>query len=113
MNDILSNVVLAEQAITGTVYTDSLRTIECSGYASVLVVITDGTYTITQQVSNDGATFYDAVDTEGNAIGAVYTNINATKFIRVELIPARYTRLKVVPSVNGTLQIIMNVNKQY
>jgi len=55
----------------GTLYTDAYSFKRAVGNASVILTSTAGSITVTQQVSHDGNTFYDAYNAAGDALGIV------------------------------------------
>jgi len=83
---------------SATVYSSSVLNRLSKGYASVLVSSTAGSITISEQVSWDNVNFFDAVDTQGNALGSVYTalTVNTGKYIVFAPVMAPYIRFKVI-----------------
>jgi hypothetical protein len=81
-----------------THYTSSVDFERCTGVASVLIISTAGTVTITQQCSLDDITWYDPINNAGVALGVVCTAKTVTTGIYVAYSPVAtpYVRFKVV-----------------
>jgi hypothetical protein len=114
-NPLIAREVLCS-ALTvnnNTQYTSAAKFYTTSGYACVLVVSTAGSITVTQQCSPNNVDWYDAVDSSGNALGAVVAAMTVgTKYIQYSPVLCEYIRFKVVEggtaSTNVTLTLIYN-----
>lgn len=97
----------AKSVLNGvTDYSDSCYIARCAGYVAVLITLTAGSnVTITQQISDDDVTFYDPVDTDGTAVGAVYTALLTTKYIQFAPVVGRYVRFKIVAGADSVVTI--------
>jgi hypothetical protein len=83
-------------AQTATAYSDSFRSDVANGFMAALIVTTDGSLTVTQQASCDGTTFYDVVDSDNNAQGAVAaTLLVGSRYVQFSCVLAPYVRFKV------------------
>lgn len=93
------------QALTNgvTAYSNSIEINPWAGFAAVEVSAMTATATITQQCSSDNSTWYDPVDSSGNAMGAIATALAGTKYISFSPVLAKYVRLKYVPTVSGSI----------
>ena len=92
------------QAATG--YSDSFRSDIANGFAAALIVSTAGSITVTMQASIDDSTFYDVVDSDGNALGAVVAAMTVgTKYIQFSPVIAPYIRFKIVEG-NSALTLV-------
>jgi len=89
---------LKDVAKAATEYTAAQPFHKCTGTASVHLISTAGSVTITQQVSYDGTNFFDPVDAAGSAVGSVGAAITVTtgKWISYSPVFAPYIRYKVV-----------------
>jgi hypothetical protein len=99
MKKLLAREVLYSASVgqAATVYTSSSRFYSATGYAAVVLVSSAGSITVTQQVSQDNATWYDPVDEDGTAIGAVAAAMTVGgRYIQVSPIVGQYIRYKIV-----------------
>lgn len=82
----------------GTAYSVSKRFKYASGHATVLLITTAGSITVTQQCSLDDTNWYDPVDSDGNALGQVTAGQTVTTgvYINYDPVLAPYMRFKVV-----------------
>jgi hypothetical protein len=86
----------------GTLYTDAYLFDRMSEKCAAVVSSTAGSITITQQVSYDGNTFFDAYDTTGALLGKICESMGETssyvngKMIVFTPIFAKYMRFKIV-----------------
>ena len=98
----ISVKVFTVPAITknGTLYTDVYSFERSIGNASVILTSTAGSITITQQVSDDGNTFYDAYNSAGDVLGTVCTAQSAIsgngRWISYSPVYSKYMRFKIV-----------------
>lgn len=86
-------------AIDGaTEYTKSIKFENCSGDATVFLVSTAGSITVTQQCSLDNKTWYDPVNASNSAIGAVIATMGVTTgiYISFTVVLAPYIRFKII-----------------
>ena len=97
----------------GTVYSASVSVPRLTGFCSVLLTTTAGSVTVTQQCSLEGTTFYDAVDSDGNALGPVVAAMTVgTKYIQFAPVIAPYIRFKVVEGNVAALSITIDLISQ-
>lgn len=96
-----------------TKYSDSVTFERCVGYAGLLITSSAaGTITVTQQCSLDNQTWYDAVDKNNSAIGAVQviTTSATSRYVQFDPVIAKFIRFKVVEggasATNVTLTLI-------
>lgn len=91
-----------------TVYSAPWVFTSAKGYTSIQIGSTAGSIAVTQQCSMDGVNYYDPVDVNGYALGAIVTGMTVgTKFITYDPVPAPYIRFKVVEgNVAGTVVLI-------
>ncbi len=94
--EILSSAQSIGKAATG--YSNSVDFSRCQGDASVFIISTAGSITVTQQCSMDNVTFYDPVNSSGTALGGVATALTVTTGTWVSYTPvmAPYIRFKIV-----------------
>lgn len=97
-----------------TVYSGSMPFRHCTGEVSALITVAGTTsITITQQVSSDNVTFYDAVDASNNALGSVAATMSAgTRYVAFSPVLARYIRFKVVENNTGAATVTIRVFAQ-
>lgn len=111
MTQVVNTALAVAQA--GTVYSGVISCPRLTGYCAVLLVTTAGSVTITQQCSKDGTTFYDAVDSDGNALGAVVSAMTVgSKYIQFSPIIAPYIRFKIVEGNVAALAITIDFISQ-
>ena len=84
-------------AQAATVYSSSLASDNLAGHVGLELISTAGSVTITQQVSLDNTTFYDPVDSDGNALGQVITaqTVTTGRYIVPDVVLAPYIRYKI------------------
>lgn len=97
-----------------THYTSSIDFERCNGNATLLIVSTAGSITVTQQCSLDNSTWYDAVNTSGTAVGAVASALTVTTGTYVVYSPvlAPYIRFKVVENNSAPTVVSIKLNFQ-
>lgn len=84
-------------AKNGTGYTSSIAVDFITGYAAVLVTTSAGSITITQQISDDNINWYDPVNSDGTALGAVGAAVTVgTTYRVVSPVMGRFLRYKIV-----------------
>lgn len=106
--EVLATALAVAQA--ATVYSTALKTPHQLGFMSLLIVTTAGSITVTQQVSMDGTTFYDAVDSDGNALGAVVAAMTVgTKYIQFSPVLAPHIRFKIVEGNSAPTAVSLNL----
>jgi hypothetical protein len=91
----------ARSVSTGdTVYSSSFNAENSNGFSAMLIDIGTGGgaagVTVTQQCSLDGTTWYDPVDTDGNAVGSVYSSLTSDKYVQFDPVLTNKIRFKVV-----------------
>lgn len=101
-----------DQAISqnATGYSDSFNFENQTGEVAALIYSSAGSVTITQQCSHDNSHWFDAVDSGGNAAGAVgatLTSITGGKYITFTSVVAKYMRFKVTE--NNSADAVVNV----
>jgi len=81
-----------------TVYSSVMAVQDLTGHLGILLVSTAGSITVTQQCSVDGATFYDPVDTDAAALGAVIATLTVTAgtYVIPKPVLAPFIRYKIV-----------------
>lgn len=92
----LMNAQALLQNATG--YSSSLIFDVAAGDATVLLVSTAGSITITQQCSLDNITWYDPVNASGSAVGSVASafTVSAGTYISFTVVQSPFIRFKVV-----------------
>mgnify|MGYP003594002413 CR=1 FL=1 len=100
MASIISKEVLASaKACTknGTIYSNSRKFHDCDGTATIKIVSTAGSITVTQQCSIDNSTWYDP-ETASGAAGAVEDTITVTtgRYLSFTPVMCPYIRFKIV-----------------
>lgn len=82
----------------GTSYSSVFSSTFFSGNIGLLIAVTAGSVTITQQCSTDGVNFYDPVDADGNALGAVVSaqTVTTGKYIQYAPVITKHMRFKIV-----------------
>lgn len=81
----------------GTVYSNPLLCTFHKGFIGLRITTTAGSVTITQQCSEDGVTYYDPVDQDGTALGAVVAAMTAGgKYIQYSPVISKFMRFKIV-----------------
>lgn len=106
---------LKDVAQAATIYTKVQPFHKCVGTASVHLISTAGSITITQQVSYDGTNFFDPVDAAGSAIGAVCAAVTVTagKWISYSPVFAPYIRYKIVEQNSAaTIITLMSIYQE-
>ena len=85
-------------AKNATVYSESFYFKMSTGFVGIFVSTTAGTITVTQQCSMDDATWYDPIDSDGNALGTVVAaqGVSTGLYIQPSCVLAPYIRYKVV-----------------
>ena len=106
----LSNAQAVAKA--ATVYSESMKFYKCTGFASVLVIVTEdaagASMTITQQCSPNGNDWYDPVDSGNTALGPVVSAMTVgSRYVQYSPVLSSYLRFKIVEgNVNaGTITI--------
>lgn len=98
-----------------THYSSSVDFDRCNGNASLSVISTAGTVTVTQQCSLDDITWYDPISPAGTALGTLCTAKAATTGALISYSPVLtpYIRFKVVETNTAptvvTLKLIFQV----
>lgn len=103
-----ATLLAATAVLSGsTTYTSSIRIFSWAGIMALLVTLTGGgdNVTITQQCSDDDSNWYDPVDSDGNALGKVYTALAASKFIQYSPVLCKFARFKIVAGANSTVKV--------
>lgn len=98
---MLGNIKLMDvqaAAKAATVYSSSIRFDACAGDATIFLVSTAGSITVTQQCSLDDSNWYDPVNASGSAVGSVASafTVSAGTYITYTVVLAPYVRFKVV-----------------
>ena len=96
MITLLTKQILASQSVNGTVYSGAIEFKRAKGFCGMLMIVGGVSTTVTQQVSLDGSTFYDPVDSDGNALGQVCSAITADAYHQFSPVIAPYIRFKFV-----------------
>ena len=95
-----STVLMNAQVIAkaGTAHTGKCTFRGCAGNSALVIITTAGTITVTQEVSVDGDTWYDAKDSAGASLDAISVALGVTAGTYVPFNPvmAEWTRFKVV-----------------
>ena len=112
---VATKVVSSAQTMTGstTDYSNSVDTRVWGGFASVELVLSGAapSITVTQQCSNDNSTWYDPIDSSGNALGAIASAISASKFVQFNPVMAPFIRLKYVTTATTTVTARLNIKE--
>lgn len=119
-SNLIKTVLSNAQAITraAIAYSDSIDFSSCEGDIALLIASTAGSVTITQQCSVDNSNFYDPVDKDGTALGAVVSALTVTtgKYVAVSPVIAPYIRYKIVEGDVGatalTLTLVHNIRRR-
>jgi hypothetical protein len=92
----LANAKSVDKA--ATVYSVSVRSRLSKGYSAVLISSTAGSIAVSLQTSLDNVNFYDAVDTDGTAIGGVCSALTVTTgtYIQFPSVVSDYVRFKII-----------------
>lgn len=113
MKEHLAVVPLASsQSVTRntTAYTGKARFRMTTGFAIVKIKSSAGSITVTQQCSIDGEEWFDAVDTDGTAIGAVISAMTVgSKYIQVSPVLAPWIRYKIVEGDVATTVVSLHL----
>ena len=85
-------------AKNATVYSESFNFKKGTGFIAIFVSTTAGTIAVTQQCSLDNSTWYDPIDSDGNALGPVVDaqGVSTGLYIQPSCVLAPYIRYKVV-----------------
>lgn len=109
----VTTTLASAKAVTkaGTVYSSVLGVDDLAGHVGLRIISTAGSVTITQQCSLDGTTFYDPVDTAGNALGQVVAAQTVTTGIYVvpDVVLAPYVRYKIVEGNVAATAVTINL----
>lgn len=111
----ISGVALTGTAlVTGSspYFTDGIDNRNNRGFSSLIVAST-ASITITQQVSDDGVTFYDPVDSNGTALGAIATALATNAWIVYTARMANFIRFKIVVNSNSTVSLTNLQSAEY
>ena len=94
--EVLMNAVAVTRNDTGH-YSNSRRFHDCDGTATLKIISTAGSITVTQQCSLDNVTWYDPTN-EAGAIGAVENAITVTtgRYLSFTPVLCDYIRFKIV-----------------
>lgn len=96
--------VSVSQNTTG--YSDGFDTSMNNGFIAVLITSSAGSITVTQQCSVDNDNWYDPVDEDGTAIGAVVSSMTVgTKYIQFSPVMAPFSRFKIVEGNVGATTV--------
>ena len=89
------------------VYSDAIPVQFSSGFAALLFISRGATddVDLSYQLSLDGKNWYSPVDTDDNALGAIFTAVTTTKWISFGPLPAKYIRIFIDPDANSTVTI--------
>lgn len=93
-------------------YTDAIDNRNNRGF-STLIIGTNASITITLQVSDDGTTFYDPIDPDATAIGAIATAVTSNKWVVYRALMANYIRYKIVINSNATVSLTNLMSAEY
>jgi len=114
---ILGMVELATAlaADNGTVHSDSIRFEECAGDATVLLISTAGSITVSQQCSLDNVTWYDPVNASASALGTVGTAVTVTTgtYIAYTVVLAPFIRYKIVEDGTGATAVTIKLQYRF
>jgi len=98
---------LAMTLAGGAQNSDAIKVKGSVGYSALLAVLADTPdITVTLQCSNDGTNFYDPIDADQNALGAVVTNLTASKWISTYIPLCEYVRYVITPNANSTVTLV-------
>lgn len=94
-----------------TAYSSVLAADDLAGHIGIRLISTAGSITVTQQCSLDGTTFYDPVDTVGNALGQVVATQTVTTGVYVvpDVVLAPYIRYKIVEGNVAATAVTLNL----
>jgi hypothetical protein len=89
------SVAVAQNA---TEYSEIFRHDKSSGYSGMLITVSAGSVTVTQQCGlEDNGLFYDPVDASNTALGSVVTTMGAgTRCVQYDPVMAPFVRFKIV-----------------
>jgi hypothetical protein len=99
---LLVEDTLASQSINGTVYSTGELFRFAKGYTA-MEIITTGAVTVTQQCSTDNVTYYDPVDYNGTALGAIASSVSSSSYIQFSPVISKYIRFKFVTTSAKTV----------
>ena len=88
--------------MTGT--SSSVEFHRATGFSTAFVDVS-GVVSVTLQCSLDNVTYYDAVDSDGNALGKVYTSLSSAKYISFSPVLSPYVRLQVTSEAESVVSI--------
>jgi len=92
---------------TGTYYTDGVTQTYSKGFASLLILTSDGSLAVSYEVSDDNTNFYTPYNTSGNALNSISTAVTADKWIVFAPQIAEYIRFKfVLTSADSTVTAV-------
>lgn len=105
----LMNVQAVAKAATG--YSSSIRFDACAGDATVFLVSTAGSITVTQQCSLDDSNWYDPVNASGSAVGSVAATftVSTGTYIIYTVVLTPYIRFKVVEGDVAATDVSLNL----
>jgi len=107
--EVLMNAVAV--AINDTHYSNSRKFHDCDGTATLKIISTAGSITVTQQCSLDDVTWYDPTNEVG-AIGAVENAITVTpgRYLSFTPVLCDYIRFKVVQGAGATTSVTLELS---
>lgn len=111
----ISGVALSGTAlVTGSspYYTDAIDTRNNRGYAN-LIILSTASIDVAQEVSEDGATFYDPKDTNGTSLGAIQSGVASNKWVVFTSRMANYVRFKITINSNSTVSLTYFQSAEY
>jgi hypothetical protein len=107
--EVLMNAVAV--AANDTHYSNSRKFHDCDGTATLKIISTAGSITVTQQCSLDDVTWYDPINDSG-AIGAVEDTITLTpgRYLSFTPVLCDYIRFKVVQGAGATTNVTLELS---